>query len=566
MPDKWELAYEQWLRSDELDEESRKELLALKDNPEEIRNRFETQLKFGTGGMRGIIGAGTNRINKYMVRKLTQGLADYLNKEYPPESKKQIAIAYDSRYFSREFAEETALVAAGNGIKALIFKQMRPTPHLSFAVRNFGCRAGVVITASHNTSEYNGYKVYGEDGGQAATELSKELAELIEKVDLFRGVRRINRDEAIKRGLWEDIGKDFDSVYLEKLKSLSLNPGDSDLKVVYTPLHGTGAFLVPRLLAELGYHSVFTEEKQAVPDPAFTTVGYPNPEDKEAFKLALKLAKAKDADLILATDPDADRVGCAVKDARQEYVFLNGNQVGALLIEYLFSQLAEKKLLPKNGVMIKTIVTDNLGKRIASSYGVETMETLTGFKYIGEKMKEFEATGSHSFLFGYEESYGYLAGTFVRDKDAIVTSALLAEMTAYYKRKGKLMPEVMEDIYKKYGYILDNLESIQLKDIARAADIMSAFRDKPAESYGGLKVLERRDYNEGRFINLLTGEKGDILLPKSDVLHFTLEGEAWFAIRPSGTEPKIKFYFSAPGATREEAASRLTALQNDVLR
>ena len=564
MPE-WELVYEQWLQAEQLDEESKKELLALKDQPEEIRSRFETQLKFGTGGMRGIIGAGTNRINIYMVRKLTQGLADYLNREYPANSKKQIAIAYDSRYFSREFAEETALVAAGNGIKALIFKEMRPTPHLSFAVREFGCQAGVVITASHNTSEYNGYKVYGEDGGQAATELSKEVAGLIEKVDLFRGVRRITRDEAIKKGLWEDIGEDFDSVYLEKLKSLSLNPGDGDLKVVYTPLHGTGAFLVPRLLAELGYRNVFTEEKQAVPDPAFTTVGYPNPEDKEAFKLALQLAKTKDADLILATDPDADRVGCAVKNSRSEYVFLNGNQVGALLIEYILSQLSEKKRLPSNGTIIKTIVTDNLGKRIAASYGVETMETLTGFKYIGEKMKEFEITGSRQFLFGYEESYGYLAGTFVRDKDAIVTSALLAEMTAYYKRKGKLMPDVMEDIYKKYGYILDNLQSIQLKDIAQAAEMMRVFREKPSESYGGLKVLERRDYKEGKSVILLTGEKEDILLPQSDVLHFTLEGEAWFAIRPSGTEPKIKFYFSAPGKSREEAASRLTAIQNDVL-
>ena len=560
----WEISYETWLYSKEIDEESKHELLLLEGNKKEIQDRFEKELEFGTGGLRGVIGAGTNRMNRYVIRRTTQGLANYLHQQYAGKKELKIAIAYDSRYCSREFAEETALVAAGNGIKALLFAEMRPTPQLSFAVRELGCQAGVVITASHNPPQYNGYKVYGEDGGQAATDLAAKLSAEIKKVDYFQDVRLISKDEALEKNLWEFIEESFDSIYLEKVKSLSLEPGDESLKVVYTPLHGTGIFLIPRLLKELGYRNVFVVEKQATPDPAFSTVDYPNPEEKESFSMALKLAAAKDADIILATDPDADRVGCAVKNGRG-YTLLSGNQIGALLLKYLLSRLAEKNLIPPHGVMIKTIVTGNLGKKIAASYGVETMETLTGFKYIGEKMAEFESSGSHQFLFGYEESYGYLAGTFVRDKDAIIASALLTELTAYYKKKGEGVLDILEKLYEEHGYFLEEMQSLQLKNIAQADKILRSFRVGPIEKIGGLKVEEKRDYRLGKYYNLLNKEEGELLLPRSDVLYFSLEGEAWFSIRPSGTEPKVKFYFSVNAPSREEAAKKLAALKSDVL-
>jgi len=561
----WEISYETWLHTEALDEGSRKELLLIKGKKQEIQDRFATELEFGTGGLRGIIGVGTNRMNRYVIRRTTQGLANYLYQQYPEKKEKKIAIAYDSRYYSREFAEETARVAAGNGIKALLFPEMRPTPQLSFTIRELGCQAGVVITASHNPPQYNGYKVYGEDGGQAITEMAAKLSEQIRKVDYFQDIRIITENEARERGLWEFIEESFDSIYLEKVKSLSLYPGDESLRVVYTPLHGTGIFLIPRVLKELGYRNVFVVEEQAVLDPAFPTVDYPNPEEKKSFTLALQLAEEKDADLVLATDPDADRVGCAVKNPGQGYTLLNGNQVGALMLEYLLSRMLECKLLPHNGVMVKTIVTGNLGKKIAASYGVETVETLTGFKYIAGKMKEFETSGSHQFLFGYEESYGYLAGTFVRDKDSIIASALLTEMTAYYKKKGKNVLQVLEELYIKHGYFMDDMQSVQLESSAQAAEILRSFRDEPMETAGGLKIEERRDYRQGKFINLQTGEEGELLLPRSDVLYFALEGEAWFAVRPSGTEPKIKIYFSVHAPSKEEAAAKLAALKNNVL-
>lgn len=561
----WEISCEAWLNSEALDEESKKELLHIKDTKEEIKERFAAELEFGTGGLRGIMGAGTNRMNKYVIRRTTQGLANYLNEKYPETKDKKIAIAYDSRYNSREFAEETASVAAGNGIKALIFREMRPTPQLSFAVRELGCQAGVIITASHNPPQYNGYKVYGEDGGQAATNLAAELSAKIKEVDYFTGISLLSKDEAIEKGLWEYIEESFDSIYLEKIKTLSLDQGEKDIKVVYTPLHGTGLFLIPRLLKELGCRTVFVVEEQAALDPAFPTVEYPNPEEKKSFDLALQLAEAKDADLILATDPDADRVGCAVKAPGQGYAFLNGNQVGALLMEYLLSRLKEKGGIPDNGVMIKTIVTGNLGKKIASSYGVETVETLTGFKYIGEKMKEYESTGERRFLFGYEESCGFLAGTFVRDKDAVIASSLLVEMCAYYKKMGKNVLEVLEELYSKHGYYLEALESIQLENAAQAAEILRTFRDKPMETIGGLQIEERRDYKKGKYLNLRTGKEGKLLLPPSDVLFFALEGDAWFSIRPSGTEPKVKYYFSVNAPSKKEAEAKMAALKNDVL-
>lgn len=560
----WEIAYETWLNNKALDENSRKELLLLKEKTGEIQDRFARELEFGTGGLRGVIGAGTNRMNRYVIRRTTQGLANYLHEQYPQLDKK-IAIAYDSRYHSREFAEETARVAAGNGIKTFLFREMRPTPQLSFAVRELGCQAGVVITASHNPPEYNGYKVYGEDGGQATGDLASTLSAKIKQVDCFQDVRLISKEEALEKDLWEFIEEDFDSIYLKKIKTLVLNPADEDLKVVYTPLHGTGIFLIPRLLNELGYRNVFVVEKQAVLDPAFSTVAYPNPEEKASFTLALQLARAHDADIVLATDPDADRVGCAVKTPAQEYTLLSGNQMGALLLEYLLSQLAKNNRIPPNSVMVKTIVTGNLGKKIAASYGVETVETLTGFKYIAEKMKEFESSQSHRFLFGYEESCGFLAGTFVRDKDSVIASTLLTEMTAYYKKNGKSVLGVMEELYKKYGYYLEDLESVRLKNIGQAAEILRAFRDAPPERIGGLKVEEIRDYSQGKFVNLLHGEEGELTLPRSDVLYFALEGESWFSVRPSGTEPKVKFYFSASAPSRNKALAKLAKLKSDVL-
>ncbi|NLX90758.1 MAG: phospho-sugar mutase [Firmicutes bacterium] len=561
----WEISFETWLNSEALDEESKKELLQIKDNKDEIMERFAAELEFGTGGLRGIMAAGTNKMNKYVIRRTTQGLANYINQQYPEIKEKKVAIAYDSRFNSREFAEETARVVAGNGIKALIFREMRPTPQLSFAVRELGCQAGVIITASHNPPQYNGFKVYGEDGGQAATDLAAELSAKIKEVDYFTGINLLSKNEAIERGLWKYIEENFDSIYLEKIKSLSLNQGDKDIRVVYTPLHGTGLFLIPRLLKELGYRNVFIVEEQAALDPAFPTVESPNPEERKSFDLALRLAEAKDADLVLATDPDADRVGCAVKAPGQGYAFLNGNQVGALLLEYLLGRLQEKGGIPDNGVMIKTIVTGNLGKKIAASYGVETVETLTGFKYIGEKMKEYDSTGERRFLFGYEESCGYLAGTFVRDKDAVISSSLLVEMTAYYKKQGKNVLEVLEELYSKHGYHLEVLESIQLENIAQAAEILRSFRDNPMEMIGGLKIEERRDYRQGKFFNMLTGKEGELLLPRSDVLFFALEGGAWFSIRPSGTEPKIKYYFSVNASSQKEAEAKMSALKNDVL-
>ncbi len=561
----WAIAYRKWLDSEAPDEESKEELRRIKGRDGEIQERFDGELEFGTGGLRGIVGAGTNRINKYVIRRTTQGLANYLNEQYPPKKEKKIAIAYDSRYNSREFAGEVARVAAGNGIKALIFKGMRPTPQLSFAVRELGCQAGVIITASHNPPEYNGYKVYGEDGGQGATKFSQDLSARIAALDYFQDIRLLSEEEATARGLWEYIEEDFDDLYLEKIRSLTMHPGNEEIRVVYTPLHGTGFFLIPRLLGELGYKNVFLVEEQATMDPAFPTVEYPNPEEKKSFSLALHLAGVKDADLILATDPDADRVGCAVKTPGGEYTLLNGNQVGALLLEYLLGQLQGKGGIPPGSVMIKSIVTGNLGRKIAASYGVETIETLTGFKYIGEKIQEFALSGERRFLFGYEESCGYLAGTFVRDKDAIIASALLVEMAAYYKRKGQTVYEVLEELYHKHGYYLDVVEPIRLQSISQAAETLRLFREKPPETIGGLKVEEFRDYKQGKFINLFSGEKGELRLPPADVLFFVLEGEAWFSIRPSGTEPKIKFYFSVNAPTRKEAEAKLASLRGDVL-
>lgn len=561
----WQSIYQQWLENKDLDEKTRAELASIQANPVEIRDRFDGELEFGTGGLRGIIGAGTRRMNRYVIGRATQGLANYLLEKYSHVEEKKAAITYDSRHYSREFAEETALVLAANGIKALLFREMRPTPQLSFAIRELGCLAGVVITASHNPPQYNGYKVYGEDGGQAVPSLAEEITAAIKKVDYFKGIKLISKEEALKKGLLEYIGEEMDEVYLNKIKSLAFMPGDSNLKIVYSPLHGTGAFLIPRLLEELGYTKVFVVEKQAQPDPDFPTVKVPNPEEKESFELAFKLAQAKKADLVLATDPDADRVGCAVKDEKGRYIPLNGNQVGALLVDYLLKRLKEKGELPPNGAIVKTIVTGDLGKKIAASYGVQTVETLTGFKYIAEQIKRFEEKGERHFLFGYEESYGYLAGTFVRDKDAVIASALITEMASYYRQGGKDLLQVLEELSRSYGYHLEELESFELKDLSLAAKILSSFRNEPLEKLNGFQVVVKRDYSQQKAWDLKRGKTYDLSLPRSDVLFFELEGDAWFCIRPSGTEPKIKIYFSVTAGSKKEGEKKMRSLKNSVM-
>ncbi len=561
----WQQAYESWLLSPEVDEETKIELKSLQGNEAEIRSRFDGDLDFGTGGMRGIIGAGTRRINRYVVRKATQGFANYLLKEYKDIDGKKAAIAYDSRRYSREFAEDAALVLAANGIKALLFDDMRPLPELSFAVRETGSLAGIVITASHNPPQYNGYKIYGKDGGQAVPEMANPVIEEIRKLNIFRDVQSIPREDALSQGLLQYLGEEMDQRYLEKIKSLAFMSGDAAIRVVYSALHGTGIRLIPRALNELGYTSIFVQEDQAAADPDFSTVKVPNPEDPAAFALSLKLAEEKDADLILATDPDADRVGCAVKSSPGQYTLLNGNQAGALMVHYLLSRLKEKGRLPANGVIIKTVVTGNLGKKIAESFGVNTLETLTGFKYIGEKIKEFEKSGTHQFLFGYEESYGYLAGTFSRDKDAVLASILLVEMAAYYKQAGKTLLQVLDELLEEHGYFLEELESIEMENMSLAAEILEEIKSHGFTEVAGSRVVEIRDYSSCQAVSLLTQERRRMDLPQSDVLYYLMEDESWFCVRPSGTEPKIKFYFAITAENRDLARQKMKAVKKTVL-
>lgn len=557
-------AYEEWLNSKVIDPDTRQELLDIKDDRDNIIDRFGGQLSFGTGGMRGIIGAGLNRINRYVVRKATQGLADYLLDQSGETLKVKVAIAYDTRYCSQEFAEETALVLSANGIEALVFEGVHPTPLLSFAIRELGCSAGVVITASHNPPNYNGYKVYGPDGAQLVSPMSDELTNAISQVDIFDGVRTIPREEALEKGLLKYISPDLDVLYKEKVRSLSLTRPESNLKVVFTPLHGTGSCFIPGLLGETGYIDLNTVEKQMPPDPAFPTVRVPNPEDPETFKLGLEIAGRLNADLVLATDPDCDRVGCAARDKNSGYRFLNGNQIGALLLEYILGRLSEKGTLPVDGVVIKTIVTGELGKAVAASYGIRTMETLTGFKYIGEKMKEFEEAKSNHFLFGYEESYGFLAGTFVRDKDANIAAFLIAEMAAYYKERGQNLHEVLEDLYKRHGYYKEDLLSIDLANKALEAKLMDAF-DKELPEVDCMTAVEKRDYSCRKCYDLTNGSECSLDLPGSRVLYYKFDDNSWFCVRPSGTEPKIKIYLSVVGKSDEEADQKLESLKKAIL-
>ncbi|SHH63549.1 alpha-phosphoglucomutase [Caloranaerobacter azorensis DSM 13643] len=561
--------YEFWLNSEHFDKETKDELLSIKDNAEEIEDRFYKDLEFGTGGLRGKIGAGTNRINKYTVSKATQGLANFIIENGSEYIKRGVVIAHDSRHKSREFSETAALVLAANGIKAYLFEDLRPTPELSFAVRYLKASAGIVITASHNPPEYNGYKVYWEDGGQVVPSLADKIIEKVNEVSEYSMVKIISKEEALNNGLLEIIGEKIDKEYIDKVKDLSVRDDiDKSIRIVYTPLHGTGNMPVRRVLKELGYINVFVVESQEQPDPNFSTVEYPNPEEPNAFKLAIELAEKVDSDIILGTDPDCDRVGVVVKNKEGEYKVLSGNQTGALLLDYILSSMTEKGLLPENSVMVKTIVTSELGRVIAKHYDVETIDTLTGFKFIGEKIKQFEEDGDKNFIFGYEESFGYLTGSFVRDKDAVIASMLICEMAAYYKSKGMTLYEALIKLYEKYGYYIENLHSIKLEGIEgkrKIDDVMENFRNNYPKEIGKLNLKIFNDYKVSKSFNFDKDSSEDILLPKSNVLKFIFDDESWYALRPSGTEPKLKIYFSANGRDKAEAENKIKSIKEEVL-
>ncbi|MFT9496998.1 phospho-sugar mutase [Anaerosolibacter sp.] len=565
--------YIEWIEKDYFDEETKRELQSIEDNEKEIEDRFYRDLEFGTGGLRGVIGAGTNRMNKYTVRRATQGFARYLLEAVEGTKTKGVVIAYDSRHMSPEFAEEAALVMNGNGIKAYLFESLRTTPELSFAVRELGCAGGIVITASHNPPEYNGYKVYGEDGGQIIPDEAEKIIAEIQKIEDYSAVSYIDKGEALSTGLLEIIGEDIDRRYMDRVKGVALRKEfikekGPDVKIVYTPLHGTGNMPVRRVLAELGFDKVWVVPEQEEPDANFSTVKSPNPEEHQAFTLALALADQVDADVIIGTDPDCDRVGVVVRNKEGAYQILTGNQTGALLIDYVLSAMREEGKLPENGVVIKTIVTSEMGAKVAKSYGVDSLDTLTGFKFIGEKIKEFRMSGEKEFIFGYEESYGYLAGTFVRDKDAVIASMLICEMAAYYKAKGMTLYDGLLALFEKYGYFQEGLESITLKGkegMEKIDEILTHFRTNPPKNIVNQKISILKDYENEKSIDLESGEEAPLALPKSNVLHFTLEDGSWFCIRPSGTEPKVKIYFSVVGNSLENAKEKLESLRTEVM-
>lgn len=570
--------YKQWCTDPYFDADTKAELEAIKDNTDEIEDRFYRQLEFGTGGLRGVIGAGTNRMNIYTVRQATQGLANYILSRNGQE--KGVAIAYDSRRMSPEFAEEAALCLNANGIKAYVFESLRPTPELSFAVRELGCISGIVLTASHNPREYNGYKVYWEDGAQITPPHDKNiLAEVSGVISSGAApgeqVKTMPKEEAVKAGLYRTIGAAIDDRYMEELKKQSIHPEiikemAKDIRIVYTPLHGTGNIPVRRVLKELGFEHVYVVKEQELPDGSFPTVAYPNPESPKAFELALKLAKEVDADIVLATDPDADRLGVYCKDTKSgEYVTFTGNMSGMLIAEYILREKAVMGTMPEKPALVETIVTTDMAKAIADAYGVKLIEVLTGFKYIGEQIKLFEETGSNHYVFGLEESYGCLAGTYARDKDACVAVMMLCEVASWCKKQGKTLWDEMLAMYEKYGYYREGLETKTLKGIdgaAQIAQLMSDSRSNPPKTLGGFEVLAVRDYKEDTRKDMITGEVEATGLPSSNVLYYELSQNAWCCVRPSGTEPKIKYYFGVKGASLEDAEQKLAALKEDLLK
>ena len=571
--------YEQWLADPYFDEDTKNELRAIADDENEIKERFYMDLEFGTAGLRGIIGAGINRMNIYTVRRATQGLANYIKKQGGEE--KGVAIAFDSRRMSPEFAMEAAMTLAANGIKAYKFESLRPTPELSFAVRELGCIAGINVTASHNPPEYNGYKVYWEDGAQFTPPHDKGVLEEVLAIEDLSTVKTTSEEEALRSGKFQVIGKEIDDKYIENVKAQVVNQDaidrmQKDITIIYTPLHGTGNIPARRVMKELGFENVYVVPEQELPDGNFPTVSYPNPEAEEAFTLGLKLAKEKNADLVLATDPDADRLGVYVKDAKTgEYHPLTGNMSGSLLCDYVLGQKQAKGQIPADGQVIKSIVTTNLVNAVAEHYGCELVEVLTGFKYIGQQILKEEQTGKGTYMFGMEESYGCLIGTYARDKDAISATAALCEAAAYYKEKGMTLWDAMVAMYEKYGYYKDTVKSIGLKGIeglAKIQEIMENFRQEPPKTLGDYTVTAARDYKAGTIMDMASGAVRPTGLPSANVLYYEMNDGAWLCVRPSGTEPKIKFYYGVKGTSMEDADARsekmgaeLTELVNKML-
>ena len=558
--------YQEWINSPIIDEETKNKLKEISNNEKEIEDSFYKELEFGTAGLRGILGVGTNRMNKYTVGKATQGLANFIIKEKGQE--RGVAIAYDSRNYSKEFSQIAALILNANGIKTYVFESLRPVPELSFAVRYLKCISGIMITASHNPAKYNGYKVYGEDGAQVTSPKDKQIMDEVNNIKDYAQIKTIEKEEAIKKGLFNQIGEKIDEAYINEIKKQSLNPEiikkQENLSIVYTPLHGTGNIPVQKILKEIGFKNINIVKEQQEPDGNFPTVEYPNPEDKKAFKLALELAQKVDAQIVLATDPDADRLGVYVKDTKTNtYIPFTGNMSALIILEYILSQRKEKNTIPENGVVIKSIVSSTMAKPITQKYNVKLEEVLTGFKYIGEKIKEYEINKKYEYIFGYEESYGCLVGTHARDKDAIVAVMLLCEAAAYYKEKNMTLWDQMINMYNEYGYYKEGIKQVTLEGIDGAEkikEIMDNFRKNPPKNFGSFKVEKIRDYNNSIILEAGTNKTEKINMPKSNVLYYELSNDFWIAVRPSGTEPKIKYYIGVKGKSIEEANEMLEEL------
>ncbi|MGX1723578.1 phospho-sugar mutase [Bacillus haynesii] len=568
----WRTIYERWKNKENLDSELKSLLLKAEGNEKELEDCFYKKLEFGTAGMRGEIGPGPNRMNVYTVRKASAGLAAYIEANGEEAKKRGVVIAYDSRHKSPEFAMEAAKTLAENGVQTYVFDELRPTPELSFAVRELNAFAGIVITASHNPPEYNGYKVYGEDGAQLPPADADKLIAFVNAIENELEIEAGDEAALTEKGLIKMIGEDIDQAYLDKLTSISVNPDlakETEVKVIFTPLHGTANKSVRRGLKALGYEHVTVVPEQELPDPDFSTVSSPNPEEHAAFEYAIRLGEEKGADILIGTDPDADRLGVAVKDQEGRYVVLTGNQTGALLLHYLLSQKQQKGTLPDNGVVLKTIVTSEMGRDITASFGLDTIDTLTGFKFIGEKIKQFEASGEYAFQFGYEESYGYLIGDFARDKDAVQAALLAVEVCAFYKNQGKSLYDGLLELYKSFGFYREGLKSLTLKGKEGAeqiAAILSTFREQPPLSIAGKDVVSAEDYLTGKRTLLKENKTETIDLPKSNVLKYFLEDGSWFCLRPSGTEPKVKFYFAVKGRTNEDSEALLHQLTDEVMK
>ncbi|WP_039072551.1 phospho-sugar mutase [Bacillus sp. MSP5.4] len=568
----WRTSYERWKNKENLDSELKSLLLEAEGNEKELEDCFYKKLEFGTAGMRGEIGPGPNRMNVYTVRKASAGLAAYIGANGKEAKKRGVVIAYDSRHKSPEFAMEAAKTLAENGVQTYVFDELRPTPELSFAVRELNAFAGIVITASHNPPEYNGYKVYGEDGAQLPPADADKLIGYVNAIENELEIEAGDEAALTEKGLIKIIGEEIDQAYLDKLTSISVNPDlakETEVKVIFTPLHGTANKSVRRGLKALGYEHVTVVPEQELPDPDFSTVSSPNPEEHAAFEYAIRLGEEKGADILIGTDPDADRLGVAVKDQEGRYAVLTGNQTGALLLHYLLSQKQQKGTLPDNGVVLKTIVTSEMGRDIATSFGLDTIDTLTGFKFIGEKIKQFEASGEYAFQFGYEESYGYLIGDFARDKDAVQAALLAVEVCAFYKKQGKSLYDGLLELYQLFGFYREGLKSLTLKGKEGAeqiAAILSTFREQPPLSIAGKDVVSAEDYLTGKRTLLKENKTETIDLPTSNVLKYFLEDGSWFCLRPSGTEPKVKFYFAVKGPTNEDSEALLHQLTDEVMK